>query len=246
MLLLSGSQTERMLRTVEACRTLDTVTLADHARSAPRPGRRADAERNRAAIIEAAGEVFAECGGGVDVREIARRSGVGMGTLYRHFPTKDALLATVLEQQFDAWLTDAHQRAMATGDPWQALTGFFEQLLDTQAGNRAVVESYATTGGPSDACIERCYAIIDQVRTRCADAGVLRPGVTTEDLFLLSGSLSQAILTTADSHPGKWRRLLRISLDGLSSRNTEPLPEPGPRTDTPATERAQAAATAPG
>jgi AcrR family transcriptional regulator len=203
------------------------VTLADHVSPPPRPGRRADAERNRAAIIEAAGEVFAECGGGVDVREIARRSGVGMGTLYRHFPTKDELLATVLEQQFNAWLTDAHQQAVATEDPWRALAGFFEQLLDTQAGNRAVVESYAATGGPSSACIQRCLSLIDQLRTRCVDAGVLRPGVTTDDLFLLSGSVSQAVLTTADSHPGQWRRLLRISLDGLSSRNTEPLPEPG-------------------
>ncbi|GIJ46189.1 TetR family transcriptional regulator [Virgisporangium aliadipatigenens] len=203
------------------------MTLADHAAPAPRRGRWADAERNRAAIIEAAGQVFAECGGSVDVREIARRSGVGMGTLYRHFPTKDELLTTVLEQQFNAWLTDAHQQAVATEDPWQALTGFFEQLLDNQADNRAVVESYATTGGPSEYCVQRCYSLIDQVRTRCVDAGVLRPGVTTEDLFLLSGSLSQAVLTTADSHPGRWRRLLRISLDGLSSRNTEPLPEPG-------------------
>ena len=209
------------------------MTLADHAAPASRPGRRADAERNRAAIIEAAGEVFAECGGGVDVREIARRSGVGMGTLYRHFPTKEKLLATVLEQQFNAWLTDAHQQATATREAWPALAGFFEQLLDTQAGNRAVVESYATTGGPSSACIERCRSIIDELRTRCADAGALRPGVTTDDLYLLSGSLSQAVLNTADSHPGQWRRLLRISLDGLRSRNTEPLPEPGPGAPAP-------------
>lgn len=206
------------------------MTLADHTTPAPRAGRRADAERNRAAIIDAAGVVFAECGGSVDVREIARRSGVGMGTLYRHFPTKDELLTTVLEQQFNAWLTDAHQQAVATEDPWQALVGFFEQLLDNQAGNRAVVESYAATGGPSSSCVQRCHSLIDQVRTRCVDAGVLRPGVTTDDLFLLSGSLSQTVLTTADSHPGQWRRLLRISLDGLRSRNTEPLPEPGMRT----------------
>ncbi|MEU8661136.1 TetR/AcrR family transcriptional regulator [Actinoplanes philippinensis] len=200
------------------------MTLADHAAPAPRPGRRADAERNRAAIIEAATVVFAECGGGVDVREIARRSGVGMGTLYRHFPTKDELLATVLERQLDTWLTDAYRRAMATEDPWRALTGFFEQLLGNQAGNRAVVESYTATGGPGSACVQRCYALIDQLRVRCADAGVLRPGVTTDDLFLLSGALSQAVLTTAESHPGQWRRLLRISLDGLTSRNIEPLP----------------------
>lgn len=211
------------------------MTLADQpASTAAQPvkrGRRADAERNRAAIMEAAGAVFAELGGTVDVREIARRSGVGMGTLYRHFPTKDDLLSTVLEQQFTAWLTEAHQQATATDDPWQALSGFFEQMLTTQAGNRAVVESYAAQGGPTSSCAERCHSFIDELRTRCRDAGLLRPDVTTDDLVLLSGSLSQAVLTTGDSHPGQWRRLLRISLDGLSSRNTEPLPEPTTRSD---------------
>ncbi|MCL6739133.1 TetR/AcrR family transcriptional regulator [Streptomyces neyagawaensis] len=206
-------------------------TAAAPAQPAKR-GRRADAERNRAAILEAAGAVFAEQGCAVDVREIARRSGVGMGTLYRHFPTKDDLLATVLEQEYTAWLTDAHQRASATKDPWQALAGFFEQMLTTQSHNRAVIESYASTGGPSE-CAQRCYALIDYLRTRCLDAGLLRPDVTTADLVLLSGSLSQAVLTTGDTHPGQWRRLLHISLDGLSSRNTEPLPELAPAADAP-------------
>lgn len=189
--------------------------------------------QNRAAIMAAAGVVFAERGSGVDVREIARRSGVGMGTLYRHFPTKDELLTTVLDQQFTAWLNDAHEQAVATEDAWQALSGFFEQMLVNQAGNRAVVESYTTGGGPSDSCVQRCYRFIDELRIRCVEAGALRPGVTTDDLVLLSGSLSQAVLSAADSHPGQWRRLLRISLDGLSSHNTEPLPETGGLADLP-------------
>lgn len=224
------------------------MTLAEQPTPAPEQpaprGRRADAERNRAAIMEAAGAVFAEHGGAVDVREIARRSGVGMGTLYRHFPTKDDLLLTVLEEQFGSWLTEAHQQATATEDPWQALTGFFEQMLTTQAHNRAVVESYTTRGGPTLSCAQRCYSFIDELRTRCMDAGLLRPDVTTADLVLLSGSLSQAVLTTGDSHPGQWRRLLRISLDGLSSRNTEPLPEPEAALP-PATASAPASAPAP-
>ncbi|MDX2536165.1 hypothetical protein PV332_32830 [Streptomyces scabiei] len=124
------------------------------------------------------------------------------------------------------WVTDAHEQATATEDPWQALSGFFEQMLTTQAHNRAVVESYAARGGPTSSCAQRCYSFIDELRTRCMDAGLLRPDVTTDDLVLLSGSLSQAVLTAGESHPGQWRRLLRISLDGLSSRNTEPLPEP--------------------
>ncbi|AEM85556.1 TetR/AcrR family transcriptional regulator [Streptomyces violaceusniger] len=200
--------------------------------------RRADAERNRAAIIEAAGVVFAERGGTVDVREIARRSGVGMGTLYRHFPTKDDLLATVLEREFTCWLTAAHEAAEATEDPWEALTGFFEQTLTHQARNRAMVESYAATGAPSRACAQYRDAFIDELRTRCLNAGLLRAGVTTADLVLLSASLSQIVQATGDSHPGQWRRLLRISLDGLRARNAEPLPEPesdpAPHGDAPA------------
>ena len=177
-------------------------------------------------FVEAASAVFAEQGGAVDVREIARRSGVGMGTLYRHFPTKDDLLVTVLEQEFTRWLTDAHQQASAIEDPWRALTGFFEQMLTTQAGNRALVESYAATGGPTLSCAEQRHAFIDELRVRCLDAGLLRPDVTTADLVWLSTSLSQTVQLTGERHPGQWRRLLRISLDGLGSHNTEPLPEP--------------------
>ncbi|MGK5741464.1 TetR/AcrR family transcriptional regulator [Micromonospora sp. URMC 103] len=204
------------------------MTVADQPTPTPpaRRARRADAARNRAAILEAAGAVFAELGGSVDVREIARRSGVGMGTLYRHFPTKDDLLATVLEQEFVSWLTAAHQAATATADPWQALTGFFEQTLTNQARNRALVESYAATGGPSQVCAEQRDFVLDDLRTRCQRAGLLRPGVTTADLVLLLTSLSQTVQAD-DSRPGQWRRLLRISLDGLSSRNTAPLPEVG-------------------
>jgi AcrR family transcriptional regulator len=250
---LNVTQPEQPLRKDGVRGTLNPVTLADQPTPAPehpapataptpatapaatpaqpaKRGRRADAERNRAAILEAAGAVFAEQGGAVDVREIARRSGVGMGTLYRHFPTKDDLLVTVLGQQFDAGLGDAGERVSATEDPWQALTGFFEQMLTTQSHNRAVVESYSATGGPTSSCAQRCYSFIDDLRTRCVNAGLLRPGITTEDLVLLSGSLSQAVMTTGDTHPGQWRRLLHISLDGLSSRNTEPLPEPEPGT----------------
>ena len=211
------------------------MTLADQTAATPAPGhpaqrgRRADAERNRAAIIEAAGVVFAERGGTVDVREIARRSGVGMGTLYRHFPTKDDLLATVLGQEFSSWLTDAHEQATAIEDPWQALTGFFEQMLAKQGRNRALVESYAAAGGPTESCARHCYDVMDDLRTRCVNAGLLRHGVTTADLVLLSTTLSQTVLATVDSQPGQWRRLLRISLDGLRSHNTEPLPESPPR-----------------
>ena len=197
------------------------ATPAGGAPTAPR-GRRADAERNRAAIITAATAVFAEHGAEVDVREIARRSGVGMGTLYRHFPSKEDLLRLSLEQEFTTWLTRAHDRAAATEDPWQALSGFFEQVLTTQAHNRALMDSYVQSGVPTEACVQKCRVFIDRLRERCEQAGVLRPGVSTDDLLSLSGSLCQTVQIVGDEH--RWRRLMTISLDGLSSRHREPLP----------------------
>jgi AcrR family transcriptional regulator len=189
--------------------------------SAPR-GRRADAERNRAAILTAARAAFAEQGDGVDVREIARRSGVGMGTLYRNFPSKEDLLLVILEQEFTAWLTQAHEDAAAMDDPWQALSGFFEQMLSTQAHNLALMDSYLRTGGPTEACALQCRAFIDELRDRCERAGLFRRGVTIDDLIFLSSSLCHVVQVTGDQH--RWRRLMVISLDGLSNSHSKPLP----------------------
>ncbi|MDQ0779294.1 AcrR family transcriptional regulator [Streptomyces aurantiacus] len=204
------------------------MTEADQPRAARPPAhrtRRADAERNRSAIIEAAGAVFAEQGSAVDVREIARLSGVGMGTLYRHFPTKDDLFTTVVEREFTAWLTEGHRAAAATEDPWRALTGFFEHTLTHQARNRALVESYVATGGPTVECARRCDCFLADLHARCLGAGVLRADVTSADLVLLLISLSQVVQTSNDGRFGQWRRLLHISLDGMSSRHTDPLPD---------------------
>jgi AcrR family transcriptional regulator len=207
---LDGNTTGATAPQKSARCTLKPVTDVDQPVSPPpaRRARRADAERNRHAIIEAASAVFAEQGATVDVREIARRSSVGMGTLYRHFPTKDDLLVTVLEQEFTSWLTNALQTAAATEDPWQALT-----------------ESYATQDGPSPECAQLRESVLGELLDRCLDAGLLRSDVTTADLALLIMSLSHVVQATGESHPAQWRRLLRISLDGLSSRNTDALPE---------------------
>ncbi|MCE7079832.1 TetR/AcrR family transcriptional regulator [Streptomyces sp. ST2-7A] len=202
---------------------------------AARPGaagrvRRADAERNRRAIIEAADAVLAEQGGAVDVREIARRSGVGMGTLYRHFPTKDDLLHTVLEGQFASWAGAASRAAGTTGDPRRALREFFENALEDRARHRAVVEHCGTAWtGPAPDCVGLLTPVIDDLRGRALAAGVLRPDVTTEDLSLLLASLGQVVQMTAGTCPGMWRRHLRICLDGLDPAHTEPLPAAGSR-----------------
>jgi AcrR family transcriptional regulator len=186
---------------------------------------RADAARNRAAIIDAASCVLAEQGSAVDVREIARLSGVGMGTLYRHFPTKDDLLATVLHQEFLAWADCARRTASCTEDPWTALSDFFDQALTRQAKHRALMQCYAQNwcAARSEYTLQ-VRPVIDALLDRAQAAGLIRAGVTGEDLALLLAGLGQAVQLTEPDRPGMWRRSLRICLDGLRSDHPEPLP----------------------
>ncbi|GGP76795.1 TetR/AcrR family transcriptional regulator [Saccharothrix coeruleofusca] len=201
------------------------MTRAEHSATSPKRVRRADAERNRAAIIEAAAGVLAEQGCTVDVREIAQRSGVGMGTLYRHFPTKEDLLGTVLEREFATWTSEARQAATATEDPRAALEEFFEQALVNQAHHRAVVERYCENWRhPAQTCGQPLVRIIDELRERAQRAGKLRPDITTDDLALLLAALSQTVQMTPVDKPWLWRRQLRVCLDGLNCEHAAPLP----------------------
>ncbi|MEV6909145.1 helix-turn-helix domain-containing protein [Amycolatopsis sp. NPDC051071] len=177
---------------------------------------RVDAIRNREAIIEAAAEVLAEQGTAVDVREIARRGGVGMGTLYRHFPKKEDLIRTVLRKEFLAWADSARQAAIDTEDPWLALTDFYQEALTGCARHRAIMENFALTWSVPDLeGIQELRLVVELLCARAAAAGLLRPGVATEDLLLLLVSLGQAAQLTDERHPQMWTRLLCISLDGL-------------------------------
>ncbi|MFI6305503.1 TetR/AcrR family transcriptional regulator [Amycolatopsis thailandensis] len=185
--------------------------------------RRADAIRNQEAIVEAATEVLAEQGTAVDVREIARRSGVGMGTLYRHFPKKEDLIRTVLRRDFSRWAESARRAAIGAENPWAALTDFYEQALTGYARHRVIVENFALTWSDPDLeGIRQLRLVIEELRAGAED--LLRAGVTTEDLLLLLVSLGHAVQLTDGGHPLMWNRLLRISLDGLRADHGEPLP----------------------
>jgi AcrR family transcriptional regulator len=197
--------------------------------SAPRRrAPRVDAIRNREAIVEAAAAALAEQGTAVDVREIARRSGVGMGTLYRHFPNKEDLVHTVLRQECSDWADSARRNAIDAEDPWAALTDFYRQALAGYARHRAIMESFALISSASDADgFRQLRLVIEELRAGATD--LLRPGVTTEDLLLLLVSLGHAVQLTDECRPQLWHRLLRISLDGLRAGDHEPLPA-GPST----------------
>lgn len=190
---------------------------------------RADAVRNRGAILEAAADIFACHGEYADVREIARCAGVGMGTLYRHFPTKDALLETVLREQFDEWTRTARDAARNQADPAEALAVFLHDALERQARHRALVERFAETWHTSSgvaACRRELHPVINDLLTRCHEAGALRPGVTTDDITLLLVALGRiAQLAVEQGCPELWQRALQITLDGLQPSHQSPLPE---------------------
>lgn len=184
--------------------------------TSPDRPRRADAVRNREAIVAAASAAMAEYGTSVDVREIARCSGVGMGTLYRHFPTKSDLVEAVLRQDFTRWAEAARHAAARATDPWAALTDFFEQALTGYARHRATLEHFALTWAePDREGIGQLRLVIDELRARADAAGLLRPGVTTDDVLLLLVALGHAVEVTDACRPEGWRRLLTVTLDGL-------------------------------
>lgn len=184
---------------------------------APRP-LRADAARNRAKVLEAARAAFAEHGAEAQMEDVARRAGVGVGTVYRHFPTKEALAEALVEERFDR--TIEHARGLLDEpDPWRALERCFEHCGATQEQDRAWaagLSAFACGGaaGPLEHQHEQLLEIVDQLLARARAAGVVRDDLAAVDmppLFCGLASVVQAGVTD-------WRRYLDLLLDGLRPR----------------------------
>jgi AcrR family transcriptional regulator len=149
---------------------------------------RADARRNRDRVLGAAQECFAEGGIDVSVDEVARRAGVGHGTVFRRFPTKEALLDAVLAKELDRMVLLAHG-ALAEDDPWDAFAGFFRAAADGYARNRALVES-------KERCAEMPQMLVvheaaHELVRRAQKARVLRRDLTADEIFELVPAASR-------------------------------------------------------
>lgn len=189
---------------------------------------RSDAVRNRAKLVTAARDLFARNGVDVSVEDVTQHAGVGMGTLYRHFPTKDELIDAVLEDAFDEIIRLA-QEAAATEDAWAGLTGFFERLLELHAQNRGVKDIVALRGHGSrraEAMRARLRPLLAQVVEGAHEQGTLRRDFTADDLSLVFWTANRVIDLTHDVAPNLWRRYLALLLDGLRPEAATPLPEP--------------------
>ncbi|HEY1370680.1 MAG TPA: TetR/AcrR family transcriptional regulator [Gaiellaceae bacterium] len=189
---------------------------------------RSDARRNRERLVASARELFATQGVDVPVEEITRHAGLGMGTLYRHFPTKEELIDAVLEESF-ADLVGAAEQAALEEDAWAAFTGFLEQALALHVGNRGLKDMLATTARGrkrAEAMRARIRPLMRRLIVRAQEQGTLRPDFTPEDLPVVFWAAGRVIETTATVAPDYWRRYLALLLDGLRSGAATPLPRP--------------------
>jgi len=189
---------------------------------------RSDARRNRDRLVASARELFATSGVDVPVEEITHHAGLGMGTLYRHFSTKEELLDAVLEDAF-AEIVRLAERAAAEDDAWAGLTTFLEQALALHAENRGLKDVLAARqhGAPrAKAMRARIRPLLRHLIERAQEQGALRTDFTAEDLPMLFWTSGRVIETTAAVVPDYWRRYLGLVLDGLRADAATPLPAP--------------------
>ena len=199
----------------------------------PGPRRlRADAERNRTAIVAAAREVFAEHGLEAPLEEIAQRAGVGIATLYRRFPAREHLVAAALLEKVTQY-ADAASQATAASDPWAGFTEYVRRICELQAADRGLSDLLSMTLA-ADERIEQLRAAANaqvvSLIDRAKAAGKLRADFVGEDLLLLLiASAAVGQLTRADA-PDAWRRFVALVLDAFECRDAPPLP-PAPSTE---------------
>lgn len=191
----------------------------------PRP-LRADAERNRRLVLEAAAQAFAETGLDVGVAEIARRAGVGNATVFRRFPTKDALIEAIFEDRVAECIAAA-RRAAVHEDAWEALVGFLEATAELQARDRGFFQAtaqYLPRNPALVACNRPILEAFEPIVRRAQEAGVLRDDVTTIDVLAVVKGAVAGLPPVAGVRADHWRRLLSLVLDGLRPAAATPAP----------------------
>jgi AcrR family transcriptional regulator len=189
---------------------------------------RADAERNRRRLLDAAAELFAAKGLSVGLDEIARHAGVGVGTAYRRFPDKAELIAALFEERV-AQLVTLAEAGLADEDPWRGLAGFLEGATELQANNRAVKELMLSDGRGAQIVARTRLVLaplVEQLVRRAQASGDLRADVEVTDMPIIQFVVSGAADLGAPHRPELWRRYLAIVLDGLRAPAPTPLTTP--------------------
>lgn len=192
--------------------------MEDGRTDAPRGGRRREADLNDARLMQAAREVFAEQGWDAPVSEIARRAGIGMGSLYRRYPSKE-LLAQQMRIRGMEQLTDQARSAIAAEpDPWAAFARFLRDVLSSPTGSGPLLPLIGGRLPLTDevrAAAEGMRSVFDELVGSAHQAGVLRADFTSADIPLLIEHLSARMPVTAERAAALHLRYLDIVLAGL-------------------------------
>jgi AcrR family transcriptional regulator len=178
---------------------------------------RADAERNRRRIVDAAVEVIGRRGLDAAVDEIARAAGVGRGTLYRRFATKEELVRSIVVDRTEKALT-AMERAAASEHPWEALTGTLHALASHLAHDRGLFDTLTRGGRGVDVVPQRpdwFRAALEPPLARAQRAGAARADVSARDLIALAAAVSQIVPGDPGHGDDLWERYLAVALDGV-------------------------------
>jgi AcrR family transcriptional regulator len=189
---------------------------------AERPERplRADALRNRAKILQAAAEVFAEHGLDVTLDDIAHHAGVGVGTVYRRFADREALIEALFEVRMKA-LLQRMRDALDDPDPWHGLITFVEgvcALIATDRGMRQVMLSSAYGQGEVAQCRDEFGMLGEQLVSRVKATGMVRPDFEVTDVFVLFLLIGSVTDFAGEVDPQLWRRYFDIMIDGLRAQ----------------------------
>jgi AcrR family transcriptional regulator len=175
--------------------------------------KRADALRNYEKVLAAAREAFAEGGESTALEEIARRAGVGIGTLYRHFPNRQALVEALYVDEVDEVCRSAAQ--LEGAEPWEAFSGWIERLNGYVARKKALAHELMNymdhDASLFQACRASLFAAGQPLLERGHEAGVIRPDVTIAEVI----QLVVGIAKIPSSDPAQTEHILRIAVDGL-------------------------------
>ncbi|MDT7706531.1 MAG: hypothetical protein QOG20_2138 [Pseudonocardiales bacterium] len=194
------------------------------------PALRADARRNRDRIVTAAKECFASHGADVPVEEIARTAGVGVGTLYRRFPDRGALIRAVARDSFSRALVEARAAVEEEATAWQALVRFLRQSSELQLSVRLAMASPLARSiikdDPSTEQSRRAMlGLLDDVVRMAQAEGSLRPDIGVGDVAMVFVLLLRQVpIPREESAQVAGERCLAIMLDGLRARSATPLP----------------------
>jgi AcrR family transcriptional regulator len=203
----------------------------DAQRAVVRRGRYAEAERNDAAILQAAREVFLE-DPTAPISAVAKRASVGMGALYHRYAGKEVLLATLCLQGQDRYLAEVRDALGAVGDPWEAYVGFLRRIV--AADTHSLVVRLAGTFTPTAEHLARAdemEKLGTQLFERARATGKLRPDVTFLDISYLLELIAKSSLDTPQRTAELRQRQLAVVIDGLAAVHAEPLPGTSPTWD---------------